>query len=172
MPLKDIFQKALDELEWEDDIDHDDSEDTDYINTGFIIDGQNYRLTLVTDEKRQHVSIRMKSPIAIPKARRKDGALVLNALNVGLALGNLEAPENGSIIYRWTIDVEGTVAATAQFKTLIAAASAAFDELRVAMIGKVAFTKQLGEDIVQEYWDTVSQMSSKDSEDDSAPSEL
>lgn len=170
MTFKEVFQIALNELEWDDEIDHDDSDDTDFISTGYSIDGQSYQLTIVTDEGRQRLSVTMKSPIAIPKGRQKDGAIVVNALNVGMAVGNLEFAANGSLFYRWAIDVDGTAPSAAQIKTLVSAAAAAFDELRTSMIGKVAFTKQPGEDIVTEYWDTVKEMNSKS--EDEAPSEL
>ena len=171
MTFKEVFQAALDQMEWDDDIAHDDSDNTDFINTGYSIDGQSYRLILVTDEDRQRISISMKSPISIPKNRQKDGAFVVNALNVGLSVGNLEFTENGSIYYRWAIDVDGSAPSADQIKTLIGAAGSAFDELRASMLGKVAFTKQTGEEIVAEYREAVSQMSSKD-DDDSTPSEL
>lgn len=172
MALKDVFQEALDELGWEDEITHDDSDDTDFINTGYSIDGQSYRLTIITDERRQRMAVSMKCPIAIPKARQKDGAVVINALNVGLVVGNLEFPASGAVHYRWAIDVDGTTPSPEQIKVLVNAATGTFDELRVSIIGKVAFTKQSGEEIASEYWEAVEKLNTPSTNEDSGPTEL
>ena len=172
MTLKEAFQQALDQLGWSDEITHDDSDDTDFINTGYSIDGQSYRLTIITDERRQRLAVSMKCPIAIPKARQIDGAIVINALNVGLVVGNLEFPADGSVHYRWAIDVDGTTPSPEQIKVLINSATGTFDELRVSIIGQVAFTKQSGEEIVSEYWQAVEQLNNQAKDEDSGPTEL
>ena len=51
MALKDVFQQFLNDVEWEDEIAHDDSDDTDFISTGCQIDSQRYRLILITSRE-------------------------------------------------------------------------------------------------------------------------
>lgn len=165
MTLKDVLQDALDQMGWEDDIDHDESDNTDFINTGYSIDDQPYRLIIIADEDTQRFSVTMKSSIAIPKSRQKDAALVVNALNVGLSVGNLEFSENGSVYFRWAIDVDGSTPSPDQIRSLIVFAEYAFDELRASTIAKVVFTKQGGEKIVGEYREAVKQMNSKGDDD-------
>ena len=89
MPLKDLLQQFLNEEEWKDEINHDDDDDTDYINTGYQIDSQNYRLILITDEESQLLKVTLVSPIKIPKLRMKEATFVLNFLNLRSPVGNL-----------------------------------------------------------------------------------
>ncbi len=51
MALKDLLQQFLNNEKWGDEIEHDDDDGTDYISTGIDIDGQGYRLILITDEQ-------------------------------------------------------------------------------------------------------------------------
>jgi hypothetical protein len=150
MSLKDLFQEALNELEWEDEILHDEDVDTDYINTSYGIDGQSYRLQIVTDEDSQTIRVMMMSPIRIPKARMREAAYVLNFLNTGIRAGNLQMSEDGSIHYRWNLDVEGSTPSTKQFVNMISAGAGTFDEIRCTAIGTAAFTKQPAEDIFKD----------------------
>jgi hypothetical protein len=151
MALKDVLQQFLDSEQWQDEIAHDDRDDTDFISTGFQIDGQRYRLILITAELPVTLRVVLISPLKIPKARARGAAIVLNALNVRLAYGNLEMDEEGSVYFRWGMDVEGATAVPMQFGHLINAATSAFDELRTAAIGAAAFSKQPAEDIIDEY---------------------
>jgi hypothetical protein len=151
MTLKDVLQQFLNDEQWEDEIVHDDGDNTDFINTGFQIDGQRYRLILITAEKIQTIRALLVSPIKIPKPRAKEAASVLNSLNIHICYGNLEMDNEGAVYYRWGIDIEGTTAAPKQFGSLISAATSAFDELRSSAIGAAAFTKQSAQEIIREY---------------------
>ena len=156
MPLKDVLQQFLNEEEWKDEINHDADDDTDYINTGYQIDGQNYRLILITDEESQLLKVTLVSPIKIPKLRMKEATFVLNFLNLRSPVGNLAMSfEDGTLFYRWEISVGGATAATQQFRTLIGAASGAFDEIRSAAIGAAAVSKVSVEDIYKDYDEAV-----------------
>jgi hypothetical protein len=151
MALKDVLQQFLDDEQWHDQIAHDDRDNTDFINTGLQIDGQRYRLILMTAELPVTLRVVLISPLKVPKTRAREAAIVLNALNVRLAFGNHEMDDEGSIYFRWGIDVEGATAVPMQFGHLINAATSAFDELRTAAIGAAAFSKQSAEDIIAEY---------------------
>ena len=151
MTLKDVLQQFLNENEWEDKIEHNDDDDADFINTGYQIEGQNYRLILSANEPRQVLNVLLFSPIKVPKARAKEATFLLNFLNVMLSCGNCELAEDGSVYFRWAIDVDGATAAPKQFGTLVGAAAAAFNEATSSSIGAVAFTKQSGEDIIEEF---------------------
>src|SRR5271155_2105432 len=98
MALKDVLQQWLDEAEWEDEIRHDDDDDTDFVSTSIEIGGQGYRLLLINDEARQTVRVSLFSPIKIPQHRAKEAACVLNFLNVHIAFGNFEM-NDGGIVY-------------------------------------------------------------------------
>jgi hypothetical protein len=151
MALKDVLQQFLDSEQWQDEIAHDDRDDTDFISTGFQIDGQRYRLILITAELPVTLRVVLISPLNIPKSRAREAAIVLNALNVRLAYGNLEMDEEGSVYFRWGMHLEGSIAVPMQFGHLINAATSAFDEPRSAAIGAAAFTKQSAEAIITEY---------------------
>jgi len=151
MVLKDVLQQFLDDEQWQDEIAHDDRDDTDFISTGFQIDGQRYRLILITAELPKTIRVLLISPLKVPKARAREAAIVLNALNVRLAYGNLEMDDEGAVYFRWGMDLEGATAVPMQFGHLINAANSAFDEIRAAVIAAAAFSKQSAEDIINNY---------------------
>jgi hypothetical protein len=151
MALKDVLQQFLDSEQWEDRIAHDDGDNTDFINTGFVIDGQRYRLILITAEVPETIRVVLISPLRVPKARSREAAIVLNALNVHMAYGNFELDDEGSVYFRWGFDVEGATAVPRQFGHLINAGTSAFNELRASVIGAAAFSKQPAETIISEY---------------------
>jgi hypothetical protein len=151
LTLKDVFQQFLDGENWEDEITQADGDNTHFINTGFVIDGQNYRLILITSELLQTLRVVLISPLKIPNVRARETAIVLNALNVHIAYGNFELREDGTVYYRWGIDVEGAKAVPKQFAHLINGATSAFSELRAAVVGAAAFSKQPAEVIISDY---------------------
>jgi len=151
MQLKDVLQQFMNVEDWKDEIEHDDSDNTDFINTKFDIDGQVHTLLLITDQDNQTIKVMMVSPIKIPKPRTKEAAIVMNGLNNRINYGNIGFRDDGTIYYRWTMDVEGATAASQQFATMVAAASSAFDTLRGTAIGAAAFSKQSGDEILKDY---------------------
>jgi hypothetical protein len=151
MALKDVLQQFLDSEQWEDRIAHDDGDNTDFISCGFQIDGQRYRLILITTEVPETIRVVLISPLRVPKARSREAAIVLNALNVHMAYGNFELDDEGSVYFRWGFDLEGAIAAPMQFGHLINAGTSAFDELRASVIGAAAFSQQTAEVIISEY---------------------
>jgi hypothetical protein len=151
MALKDVLQQFLDSENWEDQIAHDDSDNTDFISTGLVIDGQRYRLILIAAEVLQTIRLVLISPLKVPKARSRETAIVLNALNVHMAYGNFEMDDEGSVYFRWGFDVEGATAVPEQFGHLINAGTSAFNQLRASVIGAASFSKQPAETIILEY---------------------
>jgi hypothetical protein len=89
MSLKDLLQKALNELEWQGDIQHDDKDNTHYIKTSYLINNQKYGLIIVVGESVKTISLTVISSIKIPFSRIKEAAFVVNNLNYGLSFGNL-----------------------------------------------------------------------------------
>jgi hypothetical protein len=69
--------------------------------------------------------------------------------------GNIGFQNDGTIYFRWTMDVEGATAAPHQFATMVAAASSAFETWRGTAIGAAAFSKQSGEEILKDYHEAV-----------------
>jgi hypothetical protein len=151
MPLKDLLQQALGELEWQGKIHHDDKDDSDFIRTSYQIGDQKYGLLLVVGETTKTISLTVISSIKIPVARLKEAAFVINHLNYGLSFGNLELSGDGNVYFRWGLDVEGATPGTRQIHNLIGAAGSAFSEFRVGAIGDVAFTELPGEKIIADY---------------------
>ena len=156
MSLKNLLQKALNELEWQGHIQHDDKDNTDYIKTSYLINNQKYGLLIVVGEAVKTISLTVISSIKIPYARIKEAAFVVNHLNYGLSFGNLEISGDGDVYFRWGVDVEGSVPGTKQIYNLISAAGSAFSEFRVGAIGDSAFTELSGEKIVADYEEVVS----------------
>lgn len=152
MALKDVFQLALTEWEWEDAIEHDDDDDTDYIRTATIMFDQRYSLVMYTDEDRQWITISVKSPVVIPKNRFEDAAVLLNRFNLGLKFGRFTTYDvDGGLIYSNTLDVEGLNVTPIVFTNLRDSAGFAFSEHRCNAIGALAFTKQAVVDIISDY---------------------
>jgi hypothetical protein len=111
MTIKQQFQIALNEWEWEDEIEHDESDDTDIVRTSYIIDDKRYSVVMWSDEGRQWISISVRSPISIPETRRADGALLLNYFNSGMSIGKFTmGMDDGYVYYSNTLDIEGVEA--------------------------------------------------------------
>jgi hypothetical protein len=151
LALKDVLQQFLDSENWEDQIAHDDLDNTDFISAGFVIAGQRYRLILITAEVPQTIRVVLVSPLRIPKDRFREAAIVLNSLNVHMAYGNFEMDDEGSVFFRWGFDLEGATAVPMQFGHLINAGTSAFNELRASVIGAAAFSNQSAEVIIHDY---------------------
>ena len=175
MSLKDVFQSYLNEMEWEDEIQHDEDANSDYIVTQYSIDDQAYTLQLSTHEDRQQLKIVMQSPISIPQKRFDVACQIVNFINARMPVGNLEIGENGIVYYRWSIDVEGSNAATMQFKKMVAAAGNAFDQIRAPAIVAAALTKQNVKEIMDDYIESLEVLSKSETQEDgndNAPSSL
>jgi hypothetical protein len=155
MQLKDVLQRFLKLEEWEDEIVHDDDDNTDFIDTRMEIDGQVYTLQLVTDQEKQVIKVTLISPIAMPERRRMEGGIVVNGLNNRMSFGNLGILDDGRIYYRWAMTMDGITATPQQFGSMVAAASSAFDNLRGTAIGTAAFSKQSGQQILKDYHEAV-----------------
>jgi hypothetical protein len=155
MQLKDVLQQFLNSEEWKDEIEHDDSDNTDFISTRYGIKGQTYDLQLTADQDRQVIRVLMVSPITMPGGRRTEAAIVVNGLNSRMGFGNLGINDDGAIYYRWAMDVEGATAAPQQFANMVAMAASAFDNIRCAALGAAAFSKQSGEEILKDYQEAV-----------------
>ena len=124
MALKDVFQQFLNDVEWEDEIAHDDSDDTDFISTGCQIDSQRYRLKYDYLRESSDDQNFARLSIWIAEDRAREAAFVLNDLNLRMGYGNLEMAEDGAgLNHRWALDVEGATASPEQFGNLIGAAS-------------------------------------------------
>jgi hypothetical protein len=74
----------------------------------------------------------------------------LNFLNVKPHVGNLEVSEDGTVCFRWAIDVKGTTASPKQFDSLLGVAASTFNNVG-STIGTVAFTKQSAEDVIRDF---------------------
>lgn len=152
MTIKQVFQAALNEWEWEDEIEYDESDDTDIVKTSYSIDEKRYSFVMWSDERRQWISISVKSPLSIPDARRADGALLLNYFNSGMSIGKFTMGMNdGYVYYSNTIDIEGTEAVPMLFSNMRIAAASAFGEQRFSAIAAVAYTKQKLKSIIDEF---------------------
>jgi len=152
--LKDVFQAALDKWEWSDKIEHDDSDDTDYISTDYSIDQQKYRLVIFTDERTRDIVINLYSPIIIPPDRQNAGAFLMNFFNSGLrASASIMMSPDGKVVYKNSTNVSGTSASVEQFEILKALAGVIFESetQRTRAIGAVAFTKQSIDSIIEDF---------------------
>src|ERR1700721_4242595 len=150
MQLKDVLQQFLDSREWKDEIEHDDSDNTDFFSTRYGIDGQTYILQLTADQDDQIIRVMMVSPIKVPQPRRTEAAVVVNGLNSRFGFGNLGVNDDGTIYYRWAMDVGGATAAPQQFANMVVMAASVFENMSAA-IGAGAFSKQSGVEILKDY---------------------
>lgn len=149
--LKNALQEFLDSVAWKDQLKHDPDDDTDYVRTGYGIDGRRYDLVLAADEANQSLKISLLSPFMMPAKRRTNAALVITALNQSLAIGAFFMNSDGEVYYYDVLDVEGAGASPKQFENMLAAGGGAFSELRCVALGAAAYTKQSGEEIIADF---------------------
>ena len=155
MSLKEVLQEFLKIEEWEDEIYHDSSDDTDFVDTQIYIDGQIHSLMLLTDENNHVMRVAMTSPIVVPKSRGKEASFLVNGLNNAMGYGNLAIQDSGNFIWRWAVNVEGVTAAPIQIANMFRVAVGPFDTLRRTAMGAAAFSKQSGEEILKDYHEAV-----------------
>lgn len=167
MALKDVLQDALNEWGWEDEIEHDDDDDTDYVRTTTVMFDQSYSFVIYTDEERQSITISVKSPVTIPKIRFADATVLLNRFNLGLRFGRFTCyDEDGGLIYSNTLDLEGLHPVPVVFTNLRDSAGFAFSEHRCNAIGALVFTKQSTADIISEYEENIASPAADEDGDD------
>jgi hypothetical protein len=152
MSLKDVLQEFMNGEEWEDEIQHDDSDNTDFVNTQIDIDGQIHTLLLLTDDDNHLMQVAMFSPIVVPKERRNDACVLVNGLNNRMRYGNLLIQDSGNFAWRWAVNVEGIIAAPIQIANMFRVAVGAFDTLRRDAMGAAAFSKQSGKELLDNYF--------------------
>jgi hypothetical protein len=156
MLFKDVMQEALNEWDWDDEIHHDDSDDTDYVRTTISIDSQSYSFVIWTDENRKWACVSMRSPIAIAEERRDAGAVLMNFFNTGIRTGKFTmSPTDGSVQYENMVDLEGTEPVVQIFTTLRVVAENSFITQRANAIGAIAFTKKDVHEVISDFLEEV-----------------
>ena len=159
MKLKQVFQQFLDEEKWEDKIEFDGYDHSDFVATNFVIMGQTYQLHIATYENLREIKVVLTPPIKFSASRRDDACRLVNDLNLRIRAGNLEINNDGMLYYRWNISVEGVEATPRQFNALLSTAISVFDEIRTASLGAVAFTQLPIDQVLFEYNSAVANLS-------------
>ncbi len=151
MSLRELLENALKEREWDQEVIHDDDDNSDYVNVQFTIDNQNYLLQIIADDEMETLRVLLFSNIKIPTGRLKEASQVINWFNYRLNYGNFDLEPDGKVYYRWGLALRDAKPATTQIHILISTAADAFDETHVSAIASCAFTKQSAEDIIKDF---------------------
>ena len=141
MALNAILQAALDSWGWEDAIEHDSNDGSDFVTTTITLDDQRFRITLVADEARQWLTIILRVPFTIPPSRQTDGVALVNQLNRGLGMGHFVLEHDGAVDCQHTVDVEDAEPSAALYRNMLSGLIGALSAPRVAALGAVAFTR-------------------------------
>ena len=156
MLLIEAFQSALNEWDWDDEIEHDESDGTDFMRTSLSLHEQSFSFVVWTDQARQWIGLSLRSPLIIPEIRRDTAAILCNFFNAGMRIGKFVAyPADGGVCFEQIIDIEGSDPTSQLFSNLRIAAESAFGEKRFAAFVDGALTDRDIEVIIGDFLEAV-----------------
>jgi hypothetical protein len=172
MKLTSILKKWMEQKEWTDEIQISDDQHSAWVDTGFVINDQKYRLLLRTDEQSEIFTVTIFSPFNVPPARMGEMARVLNRLNCHQRVGRWycwDDEDSNPVIFETAVDVKGSKLVPQQIMTLVMSAANAF-ESGGELFAAVALTKQP----IDVLWANFLEEQKQDEteEEESGPSEL
>jgi hypothetical protein len=104
--LTDLLRAWIADVEWDIEVVYDADDQTGYLNTHVPIDGTDYRLYVLAEEKPQYLGLTIYNPLFIPEDRTIEALRLVNQINKRQRVGRMAVVSN-HLQYRALIDVEG-----------------------------------------------------------------
>jgi hypothetical protein len=148
MPIITVLRDWMISEDWKDEIEISEDGNNATVSTIYLINDQNHRLYLETDEKADEFAIFLYAPFNIPVVRRSEILDVLNRVHGKMRLGRFCCPTGekaGQLQFKVVIDVEGSSLSTKQIDVMLGSALSGFRRYgpvfaRVAMTNEPAET--------------------------------
>jgi hypothetical protein len=148
MPIITVLRDWMISEDWKDEIEISEDGNNATVSTIYLINDQDHRLYLETDEKSDEFAIFLYSPFNIPVARRSEILDVLNRVHGKMRLGRFCCPTGEKareLQFKVVIDVEGSSISTKQIDVMLGSALNGFRSYgpvfaRVAMTNEPAET--------------------------------
>ena len=113
--LGEVVKQFLAQMEWDDELEDDESVGKSRLATGVRIAGQPCRLYIDTNEQTDSISVTLYPPFRVGEGQYAEGCMLINAINYQTRHGRLEIdPSDGELRVVVSADVEGAEP-TAQF---------------------------------------------------------
>jgi hypothetical protein len=146
MRLADKIQEWLDEQEWTDEQLRDDENSSSRVSTGYLIDGQSYRLFIESDENRDWIKVFLYAPIRTKENKRQEMCELLNRINLSSVCGKIYITPDGTICVQSAIDVEGADPSVNMISNLVSGCVGFYDNW-FEELSSVALTKATAKEI-------------------------
>lgn len=151
MKLAAVIQAFIEQENWDDTVDIDETTGDSTLHTGFEIRNQIFDLYLEGDESSEFLSVFLYAPFRIIEGKSVDAIMLVNFINDRYRYrGRLCITDSGQIRYREVIDTENLEASPAMIDNMLSSAYALFD-LHTEALGAVALTRKTYEAIRAEY---------------------
>lgn len=146
MPITTVLRNWMISEDWQDKIEISEDGNNATVSTVFVINDQDHRLFLETNEKSDELSVFLYSPFNIPAARRLAIVDIINRVHGRLRLGRFWCPTGEKpreLQFKVVIDVEGSSLSTEQVGIMLESAIHAFRQYgpvfaRIALTSEVA----------------------------------
>ena len=127
MKLAGLIQQWLEQMHLKTEIHLDPENGTSAVETPCEVAGEQYRLFVEADEKRQWLSLYMYGEKPIPEERYDEACKLANGINLRfLSLGRMAAIAGKGFQYMALADVDGSVPSAAVIKNMLDAGTHAF----------------------------------------------
>ena len=147
MPITTVLRDWMISEDWKDEMEISEDGNNATVSTVFVINDQDHRLYLETDEKTDEFAIFLYSPFNIPAARRSEIFDIINRVHGKLRLGRFWCPTGDTareLQFKVVIDVEGSSISTKQIGVMLGSALQAFRQYG-AVFARVAMTNEPAE---------------------------
>lgn len=150
MALVEVLRRFLDQEGWEDKTRHNDEGD-DFIVMQYQVDKLAHQLILTTNERLHSIKIIMISPLSVSKDKMMKVASVIAGINVAMPFGHIDLNSEGTLYFRWVMDVEDATISPAQFTNMLAAAVRAFSGKQMRVLGAAIFSEEPADKILSDF---------------------
>ena len=113
--LGEVVKQFLAQMEWDDDLDDDETAGKCRLSTGLRIAGQPCRLYVDTSEQTDSIAVTVYPPFRVAESQYAEGCMLINAINYQTRHGRFEIdPSDGELRVVVSADIEGA-SPTGQF---------------------------------------------------------
>lgn len=123
-----LLQDFVADMGWHDQVESLDGDSISRVAVRLSIGGRSYRLLLEGYETRQWLALYLYAPFTVKEDKLVDACMFFNFINATCSyLGALSVTDDGVIVYRQIVDLDGSVADVALLYNMLHAAADMFE---------------------------------------------
>ncbi|NTU52305.1 MAG: YbjN domain-containing protein [Chlorobiaceae bacterium] len=151
MPLANIIEEFVADVEWGDPVECDEETGESQLSTKIEIMNQSFMLYIEGDEKRERFTLNLFAPFQVIEGKSIDAQMLFNFINDSYYFsGRLSLTDEGGIRYKQVIDTDNLEPAAAMIHNMLASATALF-KYHIDAIAAVAMTSKTYEAVRKDY---------------------